>query len=279
MSGIVAAKNNLEETAPLMRAVLDLVLFSAHRLTCRDVLERLGERYCLRSVKSTVDHLVSSGTLRYVNDCGLSFLEKNYIGRIRLAPHVWVDTRPGYGKASLDNEAVIQLLPGIAFGDCRHPTTRLAVRGIDYVLRDYGVPSGEQSALDIGTGSGILALVAAHLGVSRVLATDVDGCARKEARDNIRRNHMEARICVSKRPLEAITGRFSLIASNLRLPTLQDQATLLTEKLVPGGALVVSGFTVEESASLSAVFTEAFHGLWKAVDGRWCGLVFIKKAR
>lgn len=282
----ITTGNRQPARTAIQQEIVDLVGRSEARLTSRDVLVRLSGgvgRPGARFLKKAVSDLVVAGALRYVNDCGASFLEQNYLGRVLLSPHVWLNTnttpqRVGAEKWAADpTEGVeICLLPGIAFGDCRHPTTRMAVAGLDFLLTDYGFEKKEGPALDIGTGSGILALTMAGLGVSNILATDIDPCARKEARDNLCRNHMAERVRVSDRPLETITERFSLICANLRMPTLKRMAAEIEQKTVTGAAAVFSGVKKEEADTLLAIYKEAFDCIWKAFDGGWFGAVFIK---
>ena len=80
-------------------------------------------------------------------------------------------------------DVVIRLRHGISFGSGDHPTTRLALRGIEQVFFETGqlINKSSDSALDIGTGSGVLAIACLLLGVKRAIGIDTDSCARKES--------------------------------------------------------------------------------------------------
>ena len=130
--------------------------------------------------------------------------------------------------------------------------------------------------MDIGTGSGILAIAAAGLGAARVLALDIDACARSEARHNIRLNPKAARVVeVADHPLESIEEHFDLVMANLRLPTLVGLVEWLHCHLNPLGCVVVSGCREEEWGSLVDVYREnGWHPLWRDAKGGWAGGVF-----
>ena len=115
------------------------------------------------------------------------------------------------------------------------------------------------------------------MGVRRVLATDIDSCARKEARDNIALNRLEDRIEISDRPLEKIAGRFDLTMANLRPPTLIRYADRIAEKTEPGGAAVLSGMKEEEFAGVLSAFQQAFDVVWKEAEAGWCAAVLKRK--
>ena len=139
-----------------------------------------------------VRDLVSDGELVYTYEFGSTFLEPSFNKPSRVSTHV-VLKPPGYHYQPESEDIVIQIKPGAAFGDGRHPTSRLAVRGIEYVLKGLKVDttSGQSSGLDIGTGSGILVLTAVRMGIQRGLGIDIDPAARSEAKENVALNQLE----------------------------------------------------------------------------------------
>ncbi|ABW65917.1 50S ribosomal protein L11 methyltransferase [Desulfosudis oleivorans] len=262
---------------PIAADVVRMVTDAEARLVCRQVIRAVSEQHGvgIRRVKAAITGLVDAGTLRFSEECGNCFLEKNYGGTVRLSPHVMV--APPRVPVPLEIGCqMVRLMPGAAFGDCRHPTTRLSVCGLDFLFTAHTGLDRSAAALDIGTGSGVLALVAARLGVFRVLAIDIDPCARKEAADNVALNDLSDRIVVSDRGLEQVSGPFFLVTANLRLPTLKRYAPLIDNLLMPGGGLVVSGIRTQETAPLMAAFDTTATCIWQSSDGGWSAMVFIK---
>lgn len=96
-------------------------------------------------------------------------------------------------------------------------------------------------ALDVGTGSGILAIALAKMGPGRVLALDSDPVALAAAKTNIRRNRVEKTVELSDAPVEKIRGRFSIVVANLTAETIIGLGRSLGKRLRPDGSLVLSG--------------------------------------
>ena len=146
-------------------------------------------------------------------------------------------------------DLVVQLDPGMAFGTGLHPTTRLCVAALeDWVRPGEGV-------LDVGTGSGVLAIVAAKLGARPILATDIDPIAVAAAQENIRRNELgeEAGLQVIQGSVpQGMAGRFPLVVANILAEVIvglldgEYGGPPLTEPLAPGGHLILSGILAEK---------------------------------
>ncbi|HWP34841.1 MAG TPA: 50S ribosomal protein L11 methyltransferase, partial [Thermodesulfobacteriota bacterium] len=145
------------------------------------------------------------------------------------------DARPG--------EIVLRLDPGLAFGTGTHPSTRLCLAALA-ALRPVG------RVLDLGTGSGILAIAAAKLGAREVLALDTDPVAVGVARANVARNDVAGAVRVEPGSLEAASGRFDCALANLAAAPLLAMAGELAERLSPGGVAVLSGLLAEEVAGV-----------------------------
>lgn len=132
---------------------------------------------------------------------------------------------------------VISIEPAMAFGTGTHETTRCCLEFIDEVCA-AGLPS---AALDVGTGSGILAIALAKLGVPEVLAIDNDPIALEAARANVRLNEVGATVTLSDAQLGRVRRRFPLVAANLILDTLVQLALPLSRSVRSRGALILSG--------------------------------------
>jgi len=125
--------------------------------------------------------------------------------------------------------------PGPCFGSGTHPTTR-ALLGL---LED--VVTKGSSVLDVGTGSGILAVGAARLGAERVEAIDIDPAAARVTGGNADANGVGDVVRASGQPLADVEGPFDLVLANLSAATLAQLAEDLVRVTAPGGALAVSG--------------------------------------
>ena len=151
-------------------------------------------------------------------------------------------------------ELVITIYPGMAFGTGRHPTTVLCLRALEEVWGpDLPLEAGPYPVLDVGTGTGILALATARLG-AKVLAIDVDPEAVAAALDNVRLNDLQDRVWVEAAPLASLRQQFALILANLTAPDLLEWAEALAARLAAGGALIISGFLTADRPELEARF-------------------------
>ena len=175
------------------------------------------------------------------------FKTQKVTSRVVIRPP-WEDYTPETG------ELVLTIYPGMAFGTGRHATTLLCLRALEEVWeQDLPEAEGPWQVLDVGTGTGILALAAARLGAG-VLAIDVDPEAVAAALENVRLNELEERILVEPTLLHAIRQQFALILGNLTTPDLLQLAESLTGHLLSGGALIISGFLQTDLPQLAERF-------------------------
>ena len=147
---------------------------------------------------------------------------------------------------------MVVLDPGLSFGTGQHPTTAFCLRQLVARRR----PGEAQSCLDIGTGSGILAIAAAKLGYAPVDAFDFDPEAVRIARANARRNGVAARIRFSRQDLTKLPRRsarkYSLVCANLISSLLLAERERILARLQPDGVLVVAGILKEEFAQVQS---------------------------
>lgn len=231
-----------------------------------------GSRADARHVIRT---LIADGRLAYVYLYGQSYLDLGFrcptliSRRVILYPH-------GCTKQPAADDLAIVIESGAAFGDGRHPTTRLAVEGLEEIqisaLR--GPSSALRRGLDIGTGSGILAIAAARLGVARLDALDIDPCALNEARRNIAHNGLGNRVKLCRQSIEDLEVNYDLVMANLRLPTLCALAARVRRSIHPAGYLVFSGFRDHEQGALQSAYpASAFRLIWSRTLAGWRGVV------
>lgn len=184
--------------------------------------------------------------------------------------------------AALPDDVIVHLDPGMAFGTGMHPTTRLCVAAVE-----EAVQPGDR-VLDVGTGSGVLAIAAVKLGAQSVLATDIDTLAVRVALENAARNGIAAG---PGQPIEVrhgsvpedMAGAFDVIVANILAEVLvglfdgKYGNPPLAEPLAPGGTIILSGI-LEDRAGLVIDAAER-HGL--QVTGRlqendWVALTAVK---
>jgi len=163
-------------------------------------------------------------------------------------------------------EAII-IEPKMAFGVGTHATTRLAARA---VARFCGAhPAGR--VLDVGTGTGILAIVAVKSGAAFAVGIDHDPVAVDTARENATLNHCADTAEFSARPLSDFAETFDLVAANLNTPTLTELAAQLARVTAPGGLLAMTGVLAEDGAALATEFARLGFKLVRREDEEeWC---------
>ncbi|MGD8446573.1 MAG: 50S ribosomal protein L11 methyltransferase, partial [Desulfobacterales bacterium] len=180
--------------------VIATIASSAAKITPSVLEKLLVDRYGLnkKKIKIIIRELVSSGELTYTYEFGCTFLERSLKKPVRISRHV-VLIPPDHSYRPKPKDVVVQITPGASFGAGNHPTTRLAIKAIEFVL--HGDPAIEKkqegTVLDIGTGSGILILTAVLGGMDGGLGIDIDSCARVEAAVNVKNNGLEDRITIS----------------------------------------------------------------------------------
>jgi len=230
-----------------------------------------------KQIKAVIRDLVSAGELAYTYEFGSTFLEPSFNKPVRVSTHVVIKPPGHHFQPQSPQDVVIQIKPGAAFGDGRHPTSRLAVRGIEYILKEFNseINTDHSRVLDIGTGSGLLVLTAVKMGIHRGVGIDIDPAARSEARENVSLNRLAAQIEISDQYLESIEGPFNLVTANLRYPTLKKICSCLRKITHPKGFIVFSGIRSHESADLIKAFDRKnFEFLWQDNTHDWAGVVF-----
>jgi len=260
-----------------------LRLIGGRRLPPADIIREIGGRLKLKKnrVQRAIHDLVAAGELAYTYEHGRTFLEPSFDRPVRVAERI-VLIPPEKVFASGPEDVVIRVMPGASFGAGRHPTTRLALRGIEFALicREKPLIGPGTRVLDIGTGTGVLAMAAVLLGIEAGVGIDLDPCAVAEARANVRLNELDARIAVDDTALERISGPFALIAANLRLPTLLRLASSIAAWTPPGAAVVISGIRLEEIETLLSAYADhSFAQMWYDEEDDWVGVSLVKKGK
>ena len=175
---------------------------------------------------------------------------------------------PWEAYAEKPGEEVLVLEPGRAFGTGLHETTSL-VAG---VLEARKTELVGKTVLDVGCGSGILALVALTLGASRARAIDVDADAALVAEENATRNGLDERVEADSTAIEAIEGTYPVVVANIEARVLIPMMPELTKRVAAGGLLVLSGILAPQKDEVRAAY--ASFALEDApAKGEWVALV------
>jgi len=170
------------------------------------------------------------------------------------------------GQRPEPSDAIImELDPGLAFGTGTHPTTALCLKWLDSInLKD-------QTIIDFGCGSGILAVAALLLGAERAIATDHDPQALQATLDNARKNHVDARLEV-KEPGQMPALQADILLANILAGTLIQLETVLASRVKPGGRIILSGILIEQADEVIQTFSTHFEMQPPAIQEEWVAL-------
>ncbi|MEA3363520.1 MAG: 50S ribosomal protein L11 methyltransferase [Thermodesulfobacteriota bacterium] len=152
-----------------------------------------------------------------------------------------------------EGEVVIEIDPGMAFGTGTHGTTQLC---LEVIAERLNQPDPPVNMLDVGTGSGILALGAAALGCRDVVATDIDSAACAIARENVHKNSRGDQIDITEQSLEELPGQFDLIVANILAEENIRLKDAFMDHLCPGGWLILSGILKEKESLVCRGFAD-----------------------
>lgn len=206
---------------------------------------------------------------------------KHHFKPLRITPRLvikptWERYEPAPSE-SRPGEAVIEMDPGLAFGTGHHASTRLALTLIDALFANKGDVMMQQ-VLDVGTGTGILAMACGLFGARHVLAIDNDPDAVEAARNNVAANGLASIVRVSGQEAAELDSCYDLIVANIVLDVLRDMAPILTRLLAQAGRLIIAGILQgDQEQSIASIYTG--YGL-ALVDTKtseeWVAMLFCK---
>jgi len=183
--------------------------------------------------------------------------------------------KPPWSKTQLKRGQIpINITPGMAFGTGTHATTKLCIQALGQRLRRRGL-----SVLDVGTGSGILSIVAARLGAKEVWGVDIDGVAIENAMENVRQNGISHIVRMRKGRIGDIRKRFDVVVANIDLRNLRRMRWSLTHHLESQGFLILSGVLEEDGERLRQHYMDTGHFQWAKMvkEGEWVCFTFKGK--
>jgi ribosomal protein L11 methyltransferase len=199
---------------------------------------------------------------------------KRFIRPSRVGKQFWV-TPPWLNPPKFRSRQVITIEPGMAFGTGTHATTRGCLEFIEQVAAL--IPGKKFTALDVGTGSAILAIALAKLGARKIWAIDNDPVAVAVARDNLRINHVAAQVRLSGASLHCIQQKFPLVVGNLTAETIIDLAGAMAQRVAAGGYLILSGILHDKAAAVVACFTPRFQVVKRKRGREWVTLLLRRR--
>lgn len=194
-------------------------------------------------------------------------LTQSQFAPIQIGERIWVV--PSWHEAPTDPNAIcLAVDPGLAFGTGSHPTTHLCLLWLE-----QNSHLQNQSLLDYGCGSGILAIAAAKLGCSPVVGTDIDPQAMVAARSNAEINHTIIRFVLPNagEPELAAQTKYDIVMANILANPLQVLAPALVNKMRVGGKIVLSGVLARQAEEVIATYSQWLTlAVWKESDGWVC---------
>lgn len=216
-------------------------------------------------------------TITRITDEDWSTSWKEHFKPLRVGKHLvvkptWEDFPAGPDDILLDID------PGMAFGTGTHPTTMLCLTVLEKLLSGLRNEKKTMTALDVGTGSGILTIAAAKLGIAHIFAVDIDLEAVKIAQENCRLNGVEDRVTVSDTPLALINGSFDIVLANILAEDLVRMAPDLVARVNQDGLLILSGILIEKETLVIDGYANSAMTLTEVSrEGEWSCLVLQRK--
>jgi ribosomal protein L11 methyltransferase len=227
---------------------------------------------------------------RIVHEADWATAWKRHVGVLRIGRRIVI--RPTWRRHHRrPGDVVIAMDPGMAFGTGLHPTTRLCLAGIERWADEglLGNPAADRSGhpaeqgrpvaarpirlLDVGCGSGVLAIAAGLLGATSLVGVDTDPIAIEATLANARRNRVARRLRAWQGSLPSGAGPFDLVAANLIASVLISLAGDLVAELRPGGRLLASGIFSDRETAVRVAFEDVgLRVLRRDAEGDWVAL-------
>ena len=201
-----------------------------------------------------------SFSVREVEEQDWVRLTQSQFDPIPIGERIWVV--PSWHDAPDPTALVLELDPGLAFGTGSHPTTRLCMEWLEQNVKQ------DQSVLDYGCGSGILAILAKKCGANPVIGIDIDPQAVESARHNSERNRAEVTYGL---PDDCPAGEFDIVVANILSNPLKLMASMLSSRVKPGGRIALSGILARQADEVARVYQQWIDiAVWREHEGWVC---------
>jgi ribosomal protein L11 methyltransferase len=230
-------------------------------------IDRAGALRAIDEATTALGHLQAFG-LRPIGDLATRLVResdwaeawKSHFPVLRIGRRLVI--RPTWRRhRRRPDDVVLSLDPGMAFGTGLHPTTRLCLAALETLadegLMARGVAGGSARILDVGCGSGILAIAAGKLGAASLLGVDTDPIAVESTLANARLNSLTRRIRVRQGSVPTGEPPFDVVLANLIASLLVHLAPDLRRELAPGGRILASGIFRDREADVATSFLAA----------------------
>ena len=191
---------------------------------------------------------------------------------MQFGKRLWV--YPSWREVPEDATDAVKILldPGLAFGTGTHPTTALCLEWLD------GEDLTGKTVLDYGCGSGILAIAAAKLGASKLVATDIDPQALEATLENARRNELPDGSIFTCMPEDVPSQQFDIVIANILSGPLVNLAPTILSYLKPTGRLALSGILADQGQNVAAAYQAQLESVQMTTKEDWLRLEGTAKA-
>ena len=210
---------------------------------------------------------------RVIEDQNWNALWEETLQPMRVGPF-WIKPTWAEAPAAAESAIVLDIDPKMSFGTGYHESTRLMLRFLPDLVADGDV------VLDAGTGTGVLAIAAVHLGAEQVIAFDVSEWSDVNARENCQQNGVAASVDVRHGDIGVVpeTG-FDTILANIERDILIDLLPHFAEKIAPGGSVALAGLLIEDQPPMrAAIASNGFTIDQDATENEWWAVVLKKQA-
>ncbi len=235
-----------EETKLLIKAYLsrdDLESGALNAIeTYLEELKRLHSGYL--DINIDLNHIVEENWV----DSWKKYFTPIKVGEFLVVKPTWETYVPN------PDEIVIEINPGRAFGVGTHPSTRLVLQRLEELYKKGELAHKE--VLDIGTGSGILAISAAKFNVASVLGVDIDEDAVETARENVHLNHVHEKVAITSTPIWELEGSYDIVLANLDRDTLIFLSKEIARLVKKTGILITSGILEKQAQAVKKAFSK-----------------------
>lgn len=231
--------------------------------------EDTNEHLLLHALDAYDDRIdLSSATFRTVADQDWERAWMDQYAPMKFGTRTWIIPWNMDAPTDADGGVIVRLDPGLAFGSGTHPTTSLCLAWLD------GLDLDGKTVLDVGCGSGILALAALKLGAASAVGIDNDPQALAASIDNAERNGVGTKLSVHS-PDDAPVATYPVVVANILASALDELAELLAARTAPGGVIALSGILHGQEIALLDRFAPWFDALeatqlddWMRITGR-----------